>query len=282
VTARLEGETLARWRFPSHYTDAICGLLLPFRLLAGAPYARLSFEVENPQSPAEEPLREGRDVIGDDLIRELGIKIQTIALAGTDVLRYSWGDTISFLPEGSGLRYLEQLWSNPDQHGTWTIGPDAGLVMYLPDAPEGSVAASFTISDAAVSEAFPDMTVAVSFNGEHVADWRLGPERVVHTRTIIVPSLLLARPQPLRISFQIRSPHSPAQLNWYADPRPFGFRLIQLRLEPRKLSAHRLAAYTEVKEGTIAPRPPIFVAATRTRVGRLVRGLGRQVSRLIR
>src|SRR6516162_1364448 len=282
VTARLQGETLARWSFPSHYTDAICGLLLPSRLLTGAPYARLSFEVENPQSPAEELLREGRDVIGDDLIRELGIKIQSVALAGTDVLRYSWGDTVSFLPEGSGLWHLEQLWSNPDQHGTWTIGPDAGLLMHLPDVPEGSVAASFTISDSAVSEAFPDMTVAVSFNGEHVADWRLGPERVVHTRTIIVPSLLLARPQPLRISFQIRSPHSPAQLNWYADPRPFGFRLTQLRLEPRKLSAHRLAAYTEVKEGTIAPRPPIFVAATRTRVGRLVRGLGRQVSRLIR
>src|SRR5262249_48131858 len=107
VTVRLQGEPVARWSFVSHYTDAICALLLPLRLLRSAPHVRLSFEVENPQSPAEGPLREGRDVIGDDLIRALGIKVQSIAFAGTDLVRYSWGDTVSFLPEGTGLQYMD-------------------------------------------------------------------------------------------------------------------------------------------------------------------------------
>jgi hypothetical protein len=249
VNAQLQGETLERLVFSSQHTDSTFNLLLPFRLLSGAQPVRLSFLVENPQSPAEGPLREGRAVMGEDLIKELGIKVHSITFTATDRLRYSLGDTISFRSGRGGLFYTDHLWSTPDEYGTWTIGPDAGLLMYLSEFPEEPLAALFQISDAAVSEAFPQLTVAVSFNGEHVADWVLGPARIVQTRRIVVSSQLLKRQQPLRISFHVNTPRSPAQLDWSTDTRLLGLRLTEFRMVPRNVPVYRLGAQIDFREG---------------------------------
>jgi hypothetical protein len=187
--------------------------------------------------------------MGEDLIKELGIKVQSITFTGTDRLRYSLGDTISFRSGRGDLFYTDHLWSKPDEYGTWTIGLDAGLLMYLSEVPEEPLAAVFQISDAAVSQAFPHLAVAVSFNGEHVADWVLGPARIVHTRRIVVSSQLLRRQQPLRISFHVDTPRSPAQLNWSTDTRLLGFRLTEFRMAPRRIPVYRLGAQVDFREG---------------------------------
>jgi hypothetical protein len=103
--------------------------------------------------------------------------------------------------------------------------------MYLGELPpDKEVSAVFTISDAMVSEQFPSLDVDVLFNDENVDKWVLG-YRDTHERKVKVKPEVLKRRQPLSISFHIRTPRTPKQLNWSGDSRPLGFRLTGFRIE---------------------------------------------------
>jgi len=239
VTVRLAGEPLARWSCQSRYGQSTFKVVLPYRLLSSTDISILAFEIENPQLPSLEALKEGRQLIGEDP-RELGIKIQSITFGGIDQLIYTVGNQISFLAGGDGMNYVDECWTTPDCYGAWTLGSDASLVMYLAEIPHEPVAASFTISDSAVNDEFPHMNVHVSFNGEAMATWTLGPKRSVHTRKVIVKPEVLSRSSPLRVSFHVETPRSSAQLKWSDDSKPLGFRLTRFQMEPARTPAYRL------------------------------------------
>jgi hypothetical protein len=58
--------------------------------------------------------------------------------------------------------------------------------------------------------------------------------------------------------------------------------LTQFRLEPREVPVDGLGAKPGIKEGETVALPPVFAPRPRIGLGRLVRGLGRRVVRLIR
>ncbi len=251
VRVRFEGEPLARWVFGARYGTYAPTLLLPQRLIAGKGTCRLTVEIENPQSTARvaEVTGEG-GMIGEDP-RELGVKIQRVTIHGIERARYRLGSRADFTAGGNGARLMEGCWTTPDIYGAWTLGPEAGLVLNLEDTPEGPVWAVFTISDAAVSDAaldaeFPSLEVDVLFNGEKVDRWVL--MRGTHDRKLVVGPEVLNRQRPVRISFQISTPRTPAELKWSDDTRPLGFRLTRFRMSPVEFPPYRFGQVIDFTE----------------------------------
>ena len=124
-------------------------------------------------------------MIGEDP-RELSIKIHNLSLHGIEDVHYHLGSPIDFTGEGRGAFHTDSCWGTPDNYGTWTLGPEASLIMYLGELPaDKEVSAVFTISDAMVSEQFPSLDVDVLFNDENVDKWVLG-YRETHERKVKV------------------------------------------------------------------------------------------------
>ena len=177
VNVWFENEHIAKWLSASRYTCYTSRLILPQRLFAGKPLTRLVFKIENPQSYAAVARHRGEEMIGEDP-RELSIKIHSLSLHGIEDAHYHLGSPIDFTAEGRGAFHTDSCWGTPDNYGTWTLGPEASLIMYLGELPPDKVvSAVFTISDAMVSEQFPSLDVDVLFNDENVDKWVLGLSR---------------------------------------------------------------------------------------------------------
>ena len=164
VRASFEGEELARWTLFTRYGITVCKILLPARLVAGKAVCRIALHVENPQSAQRVADALGQKTIGHDP-RELGIKVQQIAFTNKDPWRYSLGETLDFTERGSGIEHADECWTQPDELGAWTIGPDAGIVFWPRETTTIPVAATFTINNAANDDDHPDMEASVAVNG---------------------------------------------------------------------------------------------------------------------
>jgi len=233
-----EDEFLTNWAVYTRFEVIVCKAQLPARLMAGKTSCKLEIHVENPQSPQKLAEARGERIVNEDP-RELGVKVQTVTFLGTDQLKHSLGETLSFVEGGKGTDHANECWSQPDNYGQWTLGPSADL-MFLLDAPvEEAVKAVFTVTDVAVNGEHRLLDVHVHVNGEKVAEWTLGPARTADERTILLPEGLPAG--MLHISFRIPTPRSPKFLNWSTwDKRPLGLRLTSLRLERAGSLKYRL------------------------------------------
>lgn len=243
-----EGELLTGWIVYTRYEVTVCTAVLPGRLIAGKPICRLEFHVEHPQSAERYAKATGQQLVGEDP-RELGIKIQRITFTGADRLRYSPLESLDFTKEGEGAFHTNECWTQPDGFGVWTLGPDANVVLLLKEPLEGPVSATFTITDAAVSERHPLLDVSVSINGNLVAVWTLGPTRLTDERRILLldgfPTL-----DPVRISFHVQSPRTPIELEWSTwDTRPLGFRLTKFVMGPAGSLKYRLGELIDFTDG---------------------------------
>jgi hypothetical protein len=239
VQVLFEGELLARWIVRSRFAVVNYKLLLPGHLLAGREVCRLTFQIENPQSTHLHAVHRGEQTIGEDP-RELGIKVSRIAFAGTDCIKYRLAKTVDFTQKGEGMFHVNESWSQPDDLGTWTMGEDANLVLYLSEPVETPVISTFYLTDVAVSEAYPHLNISVDFNGLNVADWILGPSRMPEERKVLVPADILRRQNPLNISFHIDSPRTLQELKWSdVDTRRLGFRLTSLRMDPVDIQRYK-------------------------------------------
>jgi hypothetical protein len=248
VGVLLEGEPLARWVFRTRYGIASCKVVLPARLM-GKNTCRLTFHIENPQSTQLQATLKGEQTIGEDP-RELGVKIQRITFTGTNRLRYTLCDVLDFRDKGHGMFHINECWTQPDDLGTWTLGNDASLVLYLNEPVETPVMASFLVTDVAVSEEHPHLTISVAFNGRSVADWHLGPSRLYDERKVFVPLEVLRAQSPLNISFHVDAPRTPDELNWSkGDTRPLGFRLTRFRLDPVRVPKYKLGEVIDFTSG---------------------------------
>jgi hypothetical protein len=249
VEVLLNGEPLARWTLFSRYEITVCKVILPARLMAGRSACRLEFHVENPQSTERAAKARGEQVIGEDP-RELGIKIQRIEFVSKDRLRYSLGKTLDFTENGEGVDHTDERWGPPDSFGVWTLGPDATVTLLPTEPVESPAAAIFTVNDVAVSAENPVQDVVVAVNGRPVANWILGPTRDTGDHRVLLPADAWCAPEPLIVSFHVKSPRSPVELGWSTwDQRPLGFRLNQLRLTPAGLSKYRLGEVIDLTDG---------------------------------
>jgi hypothetical protein len=250
VQVLLEGEQLARWSLPERYGIRRHRVMLPGRLLAGKLACRLAFCIENPQSAQLHHTLTGEQFIGNNDPRELGIKVQCITFTGTDRLLYALCKVLDFTEKGGGVFHIDEDWTQPDNLGTWTLGTDAHLVLYLSEPVETPVIAKFSVTDVAVNEAHPHLDVSVAFNGQTMAEWRLGPNRISSEQKVLVPAHILRLKEPLSISFHIAEPRSPMQLNWSdGDTRPLGFRLTAFRMDPVVTPKYRLGEVIDFTAG---------------------------------
>ena len=232
VRASFEGEALARWSLFTRYGITVCKILLPARLLADKAVCRIELHVENPQSAQRVADALGQKTIGHDP-RELGIKVQQLTFTGKDPWRYSLGETLDFTEQGKGIEHADECWTLPDELGTWTIGPEADIVLWPRETTAVPVAATFTINDAVIDEQHPDMDVAVSVNGQIVAQWTNWPTRNTHDRVVVLPAECFRTLDPIRISILVKNARTSFALGWSTwDKRPRGIRLNKLRLAP--------------------------------------------------
>ena len=253
VNVWFENEHIAKWLSASRYSCYTSRFILPQRLFAGKPLTRLVFKIENPQSYAAVARHRGDEMIGEDP-RELSIKIHNLSLHGIEDIHYHLGSPIDFTDKGRGAFHTDSCWGTSDNYGTWTLGPEASLIMYLEELPPDKVvSAVFTISDAMVSEQFPSLDVDVLFNDENVDKWVLG-YRDTHERKVKVKPEVVKRRQPLSISFHIRTPRSPKQLNWSGDSRPLGFRLTGFRIDSLVAPVYQMGQVIDFTDkGNAAP-----------------------------
>jgi len=226
-----EGEQLGSWRTLPGYALVRYRQVLPGSLMTGKHECCLRLEIENPQSVQEVIDATGQFRIGDDP-QQLGVRVQSISFASIDVLRLKIGHTLDFTDKGNGAVHMNECWTQPDNLGAWTLGPESRLVFVVEDIPKEGAIARFTITDVAVNEVHPNLNVTVFVNTCEVARWCLGPHRVKEERSILVTSEILGSQSPMQISFKIDSPRSPDELDWTkGDTRPLGFRLTGFRLD---------------------------------------------------
>ena len=239
VKVFFEGEYLIQWTVYTRFSVIVCKALLPARLMAGKQSCRLEFHIENPQSPQALAEARGDRIVNEDP-RELGIKVQNIRFCAKNSLKYSVGDTLDFTENGQGAAHCNECWTQPDNYGQWTLGPEPNLVLLLNEPVREPLWAIFTITDAAVDPRNANVDVQVDFGEHTVAKWTLGPARLTHERRILLPDGL-STSGPVLISFHIRSPRTPKELNWSSwDTRPLGFRLTKLLLIPAGPLKYRL------------------------------------------
>jgi hypothetical protein len=249
-----EGEFLNRWTVYTRFQVIVCKAQLPARLMAGKKTCRLELQIENPQSPQRIAEARGDRIVNDDP-RELGVKMQNVTFLDTDRLKYSLGDTLDFTETGKGPDHANECWSQPDNYGQWTLGPEANLLLLLTAPVNQAVRAVFTVTDAAVNADHPLQDAEVSINGRKVANWTLGPARVSDERSILLRDGLPAG--PLLISFHIPSPRSPKYMQWSMwDTRPLGLRLTKFRLEPAGPLKYRVG---DVIDLTASGTPAVFI-----------------------
>jgi hypothetical protein len=240
IQVLLEDEPVGRWVITSRYGISAFKITLPAHLMRGKSVCRLTFHVENPQSTQLQATIRGEQTIGEDP-RRLGVKIQSITLAGANQLTYSLDSEIDFTDRGRGILHIDESWTQPDNLGTWTLGHDANLVLLLNEMVEIPLIASFLITDIAVNEESSYLHVSVAFNGRTLAKWRLGPARSNQCK-VLVPRELLCSQRLLAISFHVEEPRTPQQLRWSeTDTRALGFRLSSLRIIPIRGLKYKLS-----------------------------------------
>jgi hypothetical protein len=231
IRVLFEGEPVAHWTLGIRYAVSNFRVMLPGRMIARKRICRLTFHIENPQSPQIHAPWSGHDPGADP--RELGVKVQRVTFAAMDRLNYQVGESVDFRDAGAGAMHLDECWTQPDDYGTWTLGQVASLDLHLAEAVECPVHAGFVISDVASCAEYPQMNVAVLFNRHEAGRWTLGPRHPSQELSVLVPAEVLRAKNPVNVSFRIETPRSPAELNWtQGDERPLGFRLTRLQLQP--------------------------------------------------
>jgi hypothetical protein len=249
-----EGEFLTHWTVYTRLQITVCKAVLPSRLIAAKKACRLELHVENPQSVDRAAKARGETIVNADP-RELGVKVQSITLAGSDRLRYALLDTLDFAEDGTGIDHTNECWTQPDDFGTWTLGPDANLVLLLNEPVQVPLIATFTVTDAVVSDQEPQLDVDVAINGRIVAAWTL-VTRFTHERKILLREGYPTS-DPLLISFHVRSPRTPMQMGWSTwDKRPLGFRLTKFSMAPAGSLKYKLG---DIIDLTDAGNAAVFV-----------------------
>lgn len=135
----------------------------------------------------------------------------------------------SFGLDSSLLR--ERGWATPEAWGTWTEGSLASL---HPIAIPSVAGSSDFMLEADVRAFIPKpglkQEVSVIANGGVVARWRLTDTSPEQLMTALIPRSALAKSSMLSLSFEIRTPWSPANFGLSTDARKLGIGLKHLKI----------------------------------------------------
>ncbi|MEE2822444.1 MAG: sulfatase-like hydrolase/transferase [Acidobacteriota bacterium] len=148
--------------------------------------------------------------------------------ASGKVSQYDWDSTIRFGAGGNARQYQGRGWSVAGEGHTWTVGPEASLVLAASE-PESSVLLKALVKAFLVSERLNEQRVRVSVNGQMVGEWTIAGSEF-EERTVLVPAGLLTEPEKTVIVFETPDSSIPAQLGLGSDKRKLGIAFHQISL----------------------------------------------------
>jgi hypothetical protein len=226
VQIAINGKSVAEWTLgPTRFTDER-RVLLPHGFPILDPVL-ISFHIQPPRTPKQLNWSTWDT-------RPLGFRLTKFRLGPADSAKYRLGDLIDLTDAGNSAAFVGELlgkqWALPDQYGSWTIGPEATLKVQFLDPPGTNLPTSFIVSDCMVSKTTSPLAVRIKANGHPVGEWKLGPSRGVHRRSLNIPAEAVAGSSELVLTFEIATPRSPESLGWTADPRPLGLRLARVAI----------------------------------------------------
>ena len=142
---------------------------------------------------------------------------------------YGVGTLLDFSAMGNARPYMLFGWSSPEAAGTWTLGPEAALLMRLA-APHGDQleltadVAPFLTGD------HRNLDVEVMVNEQIVDRWRFTSREERRTKRAMLRDAIGDGTRPLTIRFRVGEPMSPASLGLSSDSRPLGLYVHTIRI----------------------------------------------------
>jgi hypothetical protein len=138
------------------------------------------------------------------------------------------GVTLGFRHGESGVGNLGAGWWSPDQHGTWSRGREAVLVLPLATPDPGPLTVEIDVVPF-LTATRPHLEVGVAVDGAAGQRWGFsGTELTGARRLVRVPAR--AGRDRIALRFAVRHPLSPLAARYDGDPRTLGFALVALRV----------------------------------------------------
>jgi hypothetical protein len=136
---------------------------------------------------------------------------------------------VVFDTRGQAQGYEAGGWAGPEDWGTWTEGPEATLIIPLAKVPQDDL---LLLADtgAFVGNQHPQQEVDLLVNGVLVAQWSFRLQESVDERRAVIPADVGRRENPMRVTFRIHHPTSPAHVRLSDDPRLLGLSMRRLRI----------------------------------------------------
>jgi hypothetical protein len=145
---------------------------------------------------------------------------------------YRLGTRIDFRSGGSAFRYKRSGWSFEEPWGTWTVGPQAGLVLRLEGGPPPDLELVATVTPFVVRPR-PTLSAEVVANGKVVGRWTFSLDDAKGAeRKAVIPASIAGETSPLHIVFRIADPRSPSDVG-QVDTRLLGVAFTALSLSAR-------------------------------------------------
>ena len=224
----INGRKLGFWEMGPYRGLDERSIFIPPEVMKVQNPLRICFHIDEPRSPHELGWSPGD-------LRPLGFRLTNFRLDRYEIPKLKLGESIDFTSGGKGTEFLRGVWSQPDSYGSWTMGEESRLQMRLQDVPKGPIPAAFVVSDCVVAESSPNLSVMVEANGHEVGDWKFGPERTPHVRSVELPEAAISPSGAVSLTFHVAQPRTPFSLGWSDDMRPLGIRLTRALFGSREV-----------------------------------------------
>ena len=146
----------------------------------------------------------------------------------TNAAAYNWGDRLAFGKGGNAGPFQGQGWSDsPDEHSTWTVGPEADLLFrFVP--PPSDVVLNLKVAPFVVEGIIEHQSLTVYFNYFRVAFFEIAKPTEL---TVYLPRELFSLRASV-LTFHIPRCHSPQTLQRNLDVRRLGIAFGWITLIP--------------------------------------------------
>ena len=149
--------------------------------------------------------------------------------AGIDFVPvYTWGDILTFGPNGSVLPYLRKGWSQPVEGMHWSLGEQARLQLAVRGA-RGPVALEAFFKPFLVPGQLDSQRIRIYADGRQVGEWLASEDTFRIYRLEIAADHM---PEDGTVSLEFRTPNAaaPAALGVGPDHRVLGLAIFWIRL----------------------------------------------------
>jgi hypothetical protein len=146
------------------------------------------------------------------------------------IFAYTVGSApVDFRTGGDGVLYDAAGWADPESWGTWSLGTHAKLRVRFDPVPAGALALALD-TRMLLSPAVPRREVAISANGQHVAEAVYTLTTAAQTLHVDLPAGTVATDGVLELDFETTPPTSPRAAGVSDDGRVLGVGLVTLTI----------------------------------------------------